>query len=98
MRRRVSGATLAVMQSSTIRKLVLDAAIDGSVIRGTLTTPAGERREFHGWLELNAAVEAMLDGDDDRGSGESSPAGASARRHRGASAPNSPPRIRKQRP
>ena len=42
------------------QRLVLDAALDRSVIRGILTATTGERREFHGWLELNAALEAML--------------------------------------
>jgi len=37
--------------------LVLDAALDRSVIRGILTAATGERRESHGWLELNAALE-----------------------------------------
>ena len=43
------------------RRVILDAAIDRSVIRGTLTAPSGDRRDFHGWLELNTALEAMLD-------------------------------------
>jgi hypothetical protein len=33
------------------RRVILDAAIDRSVICGTLTAPTGERRDFHGWLE-----------------------------------------------
>ena len=41
--------------------LVLDAALDRSVIRGILTAATGERRESHGWLELNAALEATLE-------------------------------------
>lgn len=40
--------------------VILDATLERSVIRGTLTAPAGERREFHGWLELNTALEAIL--------------------------------------
>ncbi|HUJ35696.1 MAG TPA: hypothetical protein VLW51_10835 [Solirubrobacteraceae bacterium] len=44
----------------TKQHVILDAAIDRSVIRGTLTAPSGERREFHGWLELSVALEAML--------------------------------------
>jgi hypothetical protein len=49
------------------RRVMLDAAIDRSVIRGTLTAPTVERRDFHGWLELSTALEAMLDpGADDR--------------------------------
>ncbi|HEX2104106.1 MAG TPA: hypothetical protein VHF51_10680 [Solirubrobacteraceae bacterium] len=62
------------------RRVILDAAIDRSVIRGTLTAPTGERRDFHGWLELSSALEAMLDPD-------------AARRARGReSTPRSEPR------
>ena len=43
------------------QRLILDAAIDRSVIHGTLTAPSGDRRDFHGWLELNTALEATLD-------------------------------------
>ena len=43
------------------RRVILDVAIDHSVIRGTLTAPTGERRDFHGWLELSTALEAILD-------------------------------------
>ena len=43
------------------RRVMLDAAIDRSVIGGTLTTPTGERRDFHGWLELSTALETILD-------------------------------------
>jgi hypothetical protein len=43
------------------RRLILDAALERSVIRGTLAARSGHRRDFHGWLELNAALEAMLD-------------------------------------
>ena len=43
------------------QRLILDAAIDRSVIHGTLTAPSGDRRDFHGWLELNTALEAALD-------------------------------------
>jgi hypothetical protein len=50
------------MQSTTpTRRVILGAAIERSVIRGTLTGPAGGSREFHGWLELNTALEAILD-------------------------------------
>jgi len=35
------------------QRVMLDASIDGSVIRGTPTWPTGDRREFHDWLELN---------------------------------------------
>jgi hypothetical protein len=57
MRNAPGRATIAAMKK---QRLVLDAAIDRSVIRGTLTAPTGERREFHGWLELHTALEAML--------------------------------------
>jgi len=60
MRRTTGWARLAGMQSPTYRHLTLEAAIDGSVIRGTLTGPTGEQRDFHGWLELNTALEAFL--------------------------------------
>jgi hypothetical protein len=43
------------------QRVILDAAIDRGVIRGTLTASSSERREFHGWLELNTALEAILD-------------------------------------
>jgi hypothetical protein len=42
------------------RRVIVVGTIDRSVIRGTLT-PTGGRRDFHGWLELNTALEAMLD-------------------------------------
>jgi len=42
------------------RRVILDAALDRSVIRGTLTAPTGERREFFGWLELHTALEDIL--------------------------------------
>jgi len=48
------------MESSN-RRVILDAAIDRSVIRGTLTAPNGERRGFHGWRELSTALETILD-------------------------------------
>jgi hypothetical protein len=47
--------------STTTRRVILDAAINRSVIHGTLTAPSGDRRDFHGWLELNTALEAILD-------------------------------------
>ena len=43
------------------RRLILDAVIENSVIRGSLTRANGDRRNFHGWLELNTALEALLD-------------------------------------
>jgi hypothetical protein len=45
------------------QRVILDAVLERSVIRGTLTAAAGERREFHGWLELNTALEAILTAD-----------------------------------
>ena len=42
------------------QRVILDAALERSVIRGTLTATGGGRRDFHGWLELNTALEAML--------------------------------------
>jgi hypothetical protein len=56
-----SGDTRCMKSTTPTRRVILEAAIERSVIRGTLTGPAGERREFHGWLELNAALEAILD-------------------------------------
>ena len=58
MRHAASRAKLAAMNR---QRVILDADLDRSVIRGTLTAPKGERREFHGWLELNTALEGMLD-------------------------------------
>ena len=46
--------------ATACQRVILDASIDGSVIRGTLTASSGRRRQFHGWLELNTALEAML--------------------------------------
>jgi hypothetical protein len=57
MRRSAERRKLAAMDE---QRLVLDAALDRGVICGTLTVATGERRAFHGWLELNAALEAML--------------------------------------
>ena len=65
MRHAPGRATLAAM---TKQHVILDAAIDRSVIRGTLTASSGERREFHGWLELNTALEAMLGAGGERAS------------------------------
>lgn len=41
------------MQSPAYRQGSFEAAIDGSVIRGTLTATTGEQRDFDGWLELS---------------------------------------------
>ncbi len=46
------------MPIAGLRRMILEARIDGSVIRGTLTLAEGEPREFHGWLELTTAIEA----------------------------------------
>jgi hypothetical protein len=71
MRRTPGWARLAGMQSPTRRQVILEAAIDDSVIRGTLTAPTGDQRDFHGWLELSTALEAIFtgsrDGDSRRG-------------------------------
>ena len=56
-----SGDTRCMHITTPTQRVILDAAIERSVIRDTLTAPAGERREFHGWLELNTALEAILD-------------------------------------
>jgi len=45
----------------TKQRVILDAAIDRSVIHGRLTVPSGDRRDFHGWLELSTALETILD-------------------------------------
>jgi hypothetical protein len=55
----------ARLSGVTKQRLILDAAIERRVIRGTVTRAAGERREFHGWLELNTALEAILNLDAD---------------------------------
>jgi hypothetical protein len=60
MRHAPDRATLTAMKK---QRVILEAELDRSVIRGTLTAPTGNRREFHGWLELNTALEAMLDTD-----------------------------------
>jgi hypothetical protein len=59
--------TLVAMKTATPTQwLILDGAIDQSVIHGMLTMPSGDRRDFHGWLELNTAQEAALDTRADR--------------------------------
>ena len=55
-----SGDTRCMQITTPTQRVILDAAIERSVIRGTLTASSGERREFHGWLELSTALEAML--------------------------------------
>jgi hypothetical protein len=67
MRHAPGQATLVAMNTATpTQRLILDAAIDRSVIRSTLIAPSGDRRDFHGWLELNTALEATLDTRADR--------------------------------
>ena len=44
----------------SIRRVILDASIDRSVIRGAISAPTGGRRDFHGWLELSTALETIL--------------------------------------
>jgi hypothetical protein len=61
--------------TKTKRRVILDAAIDHSVIRGTLTAPTGQRRDFHGWLELSTALETILNRS---ANGERSPATSGA--------------------
>ena len=60
MRHAPGRARLAAMDTRERQRVILDAILDHSVIRGTLTVPTGERREFHGWLELNTMLEAIL--------------------------------------
>jgi hypothetical protein len=55
----------ARLSGVTRQRVILDAAIERCVIRGTVTRATGERREFHGWLELNTALEAILNLDAD---------------------------------
>ena len=94
MRRGRGGVTLAAMQFSTPkrrrRRLIIDAAIDRSVIRGALITPSGARRDFHGWLELNTALEAILDTGNDHAS-DNSPAASTAVRAKTRATPAAPP-------
>jgi len=60
-RRAPGQGTLAAMKHTTTRQgVILDATVDGSVIRGGLIVPTGERRDFHGWLEFNTALEVVL--------------------------------------
>ena len=41
-------------------RVVVEAALERSVISGTMIAPTGERRDFHGFLELATALEAAL--------------------------------------
>ena len=67
MRHAPGRATLPAMKTATPKqRVIVDAAIENSVIRGTLTAPSGARRDFHVWLELNTALEALLGVSDTR--------------------------------
>jgi len=57
MRRAARRSTLSAMSE---QRVILDATLEHSVIRGTLTAVTGEQREFHGWLELHTGLEEML--------------------------------------
>jgi hypothetical protein len=65
------------MRPPAYRQLIIEAAIDGSVIHGTLSTPTGQQRAFHGWIELNSALEALLTARGDDVSNASLPIGRS---------------------
>jgi hypothetical protein len=80
MRHAPGQTTLVAMNTATpTQRLILDAAIDRSVIHGTLTAPSGDRRDFHGWLELNTALEATLDTRADRAPSDNPAASAAVR-------------------
>jgi hypothetical protein len=70
--------SLAMNAATLGQRVILDAAIDRSVIHGTLTAPSGARRDFYGWLELNTALEAILDTRADRARNDSPAASAVA--------------------
>jgi hypothetical protein len=72
-----SGDTRCMQTPTPTQRLILEAAIDRSVIHGTLTAPSGDRRDFHGWLELNTALEATLDTRADRAPADNPAASAS---------------------
>ena len=77
MRHAPGRATLAAMKTATPKqRVIVDAAIENSVIRGTLTAPTRGGRDFHGWLELNTALEATLDTRADRAPGDDPAASA----------------------
>ena len=58
------------------RRVILDAARDRSVIRGTLTAVTGERRDFHGWPERTTTLETILDPGADHERDSPAPSGA----------------------
>ena len=60
MRHKTGTARLTGMQPPPYKQLTVEAVIDGSVIRGALTAPNGDHRDFHGWLEFHTALEAAL--------------------------------------
>jgi hypothetical protein len=47
--------SLAMNAATPGQRVILDAAIDRSVIHGTLIAPSGARRDFHGWPETSKA-------------------------------------------
>jgi hypothetical protein len=47
--------------ATTKQRVIADGAIDRSAGRGTLMASCGDLRDLHGWLELNTALEAMLE-------------------------------------
>jgi hypothetical protein len=55
-----SGDTRGMRSTTPTPRVILDAVIDRSVIRGTLSTGTGERHELHGWLELDTLLEGIL--------------------------------------
>ena len=85
-----SGDTGCMQRTTPKQRVILDAAIDRSVIHGTLTAPSGGRRDFHGWLELNTALEATLDARAGRAPGENPAVSAAVRANARDTRPNAP--------
>jgi hypothetical protein len=91
MRHTPGRATLAAMNiTPREQRVTLDAAIDQSVIHGTLTAPSGARRNFHGWLELNTALEAILGTRADRAPNDNPAASAAVPATARATRPTAP--------
>jgi hypothetical protein len=91
MRHAPGHATLIAMNTATpTQRLILDAAIDRSVIHGRLTATSGDRRDFHGWLELNTALEATLDPRADRAPSDNPAASAAVPANAGDTRPTAP--------
>ena len=62
MRHLPAGAKLEPMKIATTRqRVILDAAIDRSVVHGALTAPTRDRPDCYGWLEINSTLSAMLE-------------------------------------